>query len=86
MLDAIEDWLGRCRPAILGREGAAAAKESGITVLSGILAAAAASEENGHLDIDAALTDGWTSGVGEGRSDEENLAAYYRFSEGKLRQ
>ncbi len=84
MLDGIEDWLGRCRPAILGKEGAAAAKESGVTVLSGILAAAAASEETCLQHIDTASSNGWCAGIGEGRSDEENLAAYFRFSEGKF--
>ena len=84
LLDGIEDWLGRCRPAILGKEGAAAAKESGVTVLSRILAAAAAAEENCLHHTDTVSSNGWCAGIGEGRSDEENLAAYFRFSEGMI--
>jgi len=79
MLDRIEDWFGRRRPVILGKEGASAARDRG--ALADILNM----DENsfgGKSDLEDE-NDGWVDGVGEGRSDEANLSGYFRFSEGE---
>ena len=90
LLDRIEEWLGRKRPAILGKEGAAAALERGEKTLADILNRA------NHYDDDSfgeeigggdgpgtsAIKDGWIEGIGEGRTDEDNLSLYLRMSEG----
>eukprot|EP00522_Entomoneis_paludosa_P008904 CAMPEP_0172451960 /NCGR_PEP_ID=MMETSP1065-20121228/9758_1 /TAXON_ID=265537 /ORGANISM="Amphiprora paludosa, Strain CCMP125" /LENGTH=3022 /DNA_ID=CAMNT_0013203931 /DNA_START=83 /DNA_END=9152 /DNA_ORIENTATION=- len=79
MLDRIEDWVGRRRPIILGKEGASAARDRG--ALADILNM----DENsfgGKSDLEDD-NDGWIDGVGEGRSDEANLSTYFRFSEGE---
>jgi hypothetical protein len=86
----MEEWLGRKRPAILGKEGAAAALERGEKTLADILNRA------NHYDDDSfgeeigggdgpgtgATKDGWIEGIGEGRTDEDNLSLYLRMSEG----
>ncbi|KAL7579236.1 hypothetical protein ACA910_011397 [Epithemia clementina (nom. ined.)] len=77
MLDRMEDWLGRRRPVILGKEGASAARDRG--ALADIL-----NDDNsfgGKSDLEDD-NDGWVDGVGEGRTDEANLSGYFRFSEG----
>ena len=79
MLDRMEDWLGRRRPVILGKEGASAARDRG--ALADIL-----NDDNsfgGKSDLEDE-NDGWVEGVGEGRTDEANLSGYFRFSEGDL--
>lgn len=80
MLDRIEDWIGRKRPIILGKEGASAARDRG--ALADILNM----DENsfgGKSDLEDAQDGGWVDGVGEGRTDEANLSGYFRFSEGE---
>jgi hypothetical protein len=89
LLDDTAEWLGRFKPKILGEEGAALAAESGTKTLADILAAANGKNEDakkkhnrdGDGDSDCKGT-AWVDGVGEGREDEDNLSAYYRFSEG----
>ncbi|GKY97024.1 hypothetical protein MPSEU_000661200 [Mayamaea pseudoterrestris] len=80
-LGSIEDWIGRRRPVILGKEGASAAKDRGEQTLANILNQ---NDEDsfGGSDIES-VQDGWVDGVGEGRTDEANLSAYFRFSEGE---
>ena len=81
MLDRFEDWIGRRRPVVLGKEGASAARDRG--ALADILNM----EENsfgGKSEQDE--DDGWVDGVGEGRSDEANLSSYFRFSEGDVEE
>ena len=86
LLDKFEEWLGRRRPTVLGKEGAEMAAESGEKTLADLLSAAAYDREDEKSTGDgapgSALADGWVEGVGEGRSDEDNLALYLRFSEG----
>ena len=85
LLDRMEEWLGRKRPAVLGKEGAEAALERGEKTLADIL------NRNDYDDNsfggesaveDLLVKDGWVEGVGESRSDEDNLSLYLRFSEG----
>lgn len=86
----MEEWLGRKRPAILGKDGAAAALERGEKTLADILNRAnhydddSFGEEIGGDDVavGGVLKDGWAGGVGEGRTDEDNLSFYLRMSEG----
>lgn len=80
LLDSIEDWLGRRRPIVLGVEGVSAAKDRG--ALADILNNEDASF--GELSDGESENDGWADGVGEGRSDEANLSAYFRLSEGEV--
>ena len=86
LLDKFEEWLGRRRPTVLGKEGAEMAAESGEKTLADLLSAAAQDREDEKSTGDgapgSALADGWVEGVGEGRNDEDNLALYLRFSEG----
>lgn len=82
MLDSIEDWLGRQRPVILGKEGASAARDRGEKTLADILNKDE-DDSFGEKDDLESVQDGWVDGVGEGRSDEANLSAYYRMSEGE---
>lgn len=79
----MEDWLGRRRPTLLGKAGVAAAEERGEGALANILDMDNDEESSKH-DSDAETTkQGWVDGVGESRVDEENLSAYFRFSEGE---
>ena len=88
LLDSIEEWVGRCRPTILGKEGAEVAAESGQITLQKILAAAAADEgksaedSSDGADSQCSSMEGWVENVGEGKSDEEKLTLYLRFFEG----
>jgi len=82
MLDEIEDWLGRKRPVILGKEGASAAQDGGEKLLADILNKTDEDSFGGKSDLESE-TNGWVDGVGEGRSDEANLSAYFRMSEGE---
>eukprot|EP00986_Skeletonema_menzelii_P008117 scaffold3342_cov150-Skeletonema_menzelii.AAC.1 len=88
-LDSFVDWLGRCRPTVLGKEGVAMAADTGERALANILLAAAQEDVDqgqGDNESEDASIDGnkknWVDGVGEGRSDEDNLSLYMRFSEG----
>lgn len=85
LLDRMEEWLGRKRPAVLGKEGAEAALERGEKTLADILNRNDYDDnsfggENAAKDI--MVKDGWVEGVGESRTDEDNLSLYLRFSEG----
>lgn len=86
LLDRIEEWLGRCRSNVLGKEGAELAAETGASTLADILAAANGKTDNKRQssddDSNNSFQDGWIDGVGEGRTDEDNLSAYFRFAEG----
>ena len=77
----MEDWLGRRRPIILGKEGLAAAGDRGEKTLADLL-----NQDDdsfgGKSDLESEKDD-WVEGVGEGRSDEANLCAYFRMSEGE---
>jgi hypothetical protein len=86
----MEEWLGRKRPAILGKEGAAAALERGEKTLADILNRANHYDDDSFgeeidgddVAVGGVLKDGWVEGVGEGRTDEDNLSFYLRMSEG----
>ena len=85
-LDDFEDWLGRCCPPILGKEGVAVAADTGEHALADILArdgeeADAASVNSDKTSVGSRQTN-WVEGIGEGRLDEDNLSFYIRFSEG----
>jgi hypothetical protein len=86
LLDKFEEWLGRRRPTVLGKEGAEMAAESGEKTLADILSEAAQDRDEEKSTGDGApnseLADGWVEGVGAGRNDEDNLSLYLRFSEG----
>lgn len=90
MLDRMEEWLGRKRPAILGKDGAAAALERGEKTLADILNRANHYDDDSFgeeivrddVAVGGALKDGWVVGIGEGRTDEDNLSFYLRMSEG----
>jgi hypothetical protein len=84
MLASPEDWLGRQRPVILGKEGASAAADRGGTTLADILNTATGDDDSfgGQSDVESAA-DNWVDGVGEGRTDEANLCGYFRMSEGE---
>ena len=82
LLDNIADWLGSRRPLIFGKEGASSIKDRGENTLADIL-----NQEDDAFggildDLENVKGDGWIDGVGEGRSDEANLSAYFRMSEG----
>jgi hypothetical protein len=86
-LSGFGDWLGRCCPTALGKNGVAIAAERGEQTLAEILyAAARAGEAEGagtpQKNNFSTLQKDWVKGVGEGRQDEDNLSLYIRFSEG----
>lgn len=82
-MDQIEDWLGRRRPLVLGKEGASAAKDRGEKTLADILTNDTDNSFGAEVDdLRSSKDSGWVDGVGEGRSDEANLSGYFRFSEG----
>jgi len=85
LLDRMEEWLGRRRPTILGKEGAEMALERGEKTLADILNRAdydddsfGAHSEEGTIDNKG----GWVDGIGEGRTDDDMLSAYFRMSDG----
>ena len=82
MLDRIGDWLGQCRPLILGAEGADAAADRGTKTLADILNKADDTFKEEPDDLESVKEDGFLDGVGEGRTDESNLSAYFRMSDG----
>ena len=86
LLDRIEEWLGRRRPTILGKEGAEMALERGEKTLADILNRAdydddsfGAQSEEGSINNNKGV---WVDGIGEGRTDDDMLSAYFRMSEG----
>eukprot|EP00980_Cylindrotheca_fusiformis_P028887 scaffold22668_cov161-Cylindrotheca_fusiformis.AAC.4 len=81
MLDGIQDWFGRRRPAVLGKEGVKSAEVRGATTLADILRQDDDDSFGEHDD--GASKDGWVDGVGEGLKDEDKLSAYFRLSEGE---
>lgn len=83
LLDKVEDWLGRRRPTLLGKAGVAAAEERGEGALANILDMDKEEDSLGDKSEDEIGIKGWVEGVGEGRLDDENLVAYFRFSEGE---
>lgn len=84
MLDRVEEWLGRKRPAILGKEGAAIALERGEKTLADILNRANDYDDDDSFGAgsDSGSVKDWVDGIGEGRTDDDNLSAYFRMSEG----
>ncbi len=83
LLDSIEEWTGRCRPTILGKEGAEVAAESGQRTLQNILAGMRDDEKSqSEDDSQCSSMEEWVENVGEGRTDEDNLSLYLRFFEG----
>jgi hypothetical protein len=81
MLDNIQEWFGRRRPRILGKEGVKSAEDRGASTLAEILAQPD-DDSFGNGDADDDIEVGWVDGVGEGQKDEDKLSAYFRFSEG----
>ena len=67
---------------IFGKEGASAVKDRGEKTLADILNQEDDSFGGMQDDLVNVKGDGWIDGVGEGRSDEANLSAYFRMSEG----
>eukprot|EP00548_Thalassiothrix_antarctica_P010032 CAMPEP_0194158238 /NCGR_PEP_ID=MMETSP0152-20130528/75267_1 /TAXON_ID=1049557 /ORGANISM="Thalassiothrix antarctica, Strain L6-D1" /LENGTH=1319 /DNA_ID=CAMNT_0038867331 /DNA_START=220 /DNA_END=4179 /DNA_ORIENTATION=- len=84
LLERMEDWLGQKRPAILGKEGAQVALERGEKTLADILNCANNNDDDslGGTGVEHDGGNGWINGIGEGRTDEDNLSAYFRMSEG----
>jgi hypothetical protein len=83
LLDSVEDWLGRRQPSLLGKAGVTAAEERGEGALANILDMDK-EEESEKADVDEeSTTKGWDERVGEGRQDDDNLSAYFRFWEGE---
>jgi hypothetical protein len=81
MLGSIQDWFGRRRPVILGKEGVKSAEVRGATTLADILRN---DDDDSFADQDEGDSkDGWVDGVGEGLKDEDKLSAYFRLSEGE---
>jgi hypothetical protein len=68
LLDHIQEWFGRCRPVILGKEGAKSAEDRGASTLADILNANDDDSFGGEDDDD--FKDGWVDGVGEGLKGE----------------
>jgi hypothetical protein len=81
MLDHIQEWFGRRRPVILGKEGAKSAEDRGASTLADILNQG--DDDSFGAENDDDFKDGWVDGVGEGLKDEDKLSAYFRFSEGE---
>jgi len=85
LLDRTEEWLGRRKPTILGKEGVELDAECGERTLADILAAADKDNDDKKDNSDSdtnSFKEGWVDGIGEGRTDELNLVLYMRFSEG----
>ena len=85
-LNSIDDWLGRGRLNILGKEGVENAADTGERALAKILSAAEREESNIMNAASSGGSEGkteqWVQGIGEGRLDEDNISLYLRFSEG----
>ena len=86
LLNSIEEWVGKCRPSILGKEGAELAAESGQVTLQSILAQAEkgiSKDENDDVESSQCSSfEAWVDNVGQGQTDEEKLTLYLRFFEG----
>mmetsp|Transcript_9082 Transcript_9082/g.13252 ORF Transcript_9082/g.13252 Transcript_9082/m.13252 type:complete len:2301 (+) Transcript_9082:206-7108(+) len=84
LLERMEDWLGRRRPGVIGREGAQIALERGEKTLADILNRANEHDDDGSFGgtVETGVASSWINAIGEGRTDEENLSAYFRISEG----
>jgi len=80
LLDTFEDWLGRRRPLVVGFEGVHAARDRGENALADILQQ---DDSFGEESETKSEQDNWVEGIGEGRTDEANLCAYFRMSEGE---
>jgi hypothetical protein len=80
LLDHVQEWFGRRRPVVLGKEGAKTADDRGASTLADILNSGDDDSFGGENDDD--FKDGWVDGVGEGLKDEDKLSAYFRLSEG----
>lgn len=80
MLDHVQEWFGRRRPVILGKEGARSAEDRGASTLADILHS---TDDDSFGAENDDFKDGWVDGVGEGLKDEDKLSAYFRFSEGE---
>ena len=72
ILDHIQDWFGRSRPTILGKDGASRADDRGASTLAGILQSHDDDDSFGG-DNDDSFEDGWVDGVGEGLKGNPNL-------------
>lgn len=86
LLNSVEDWLGRRRPRLLGKEGVAAAEERGEGALANILDMDMDKDDEpvgAEASDDESEKKGWETGVGEGRLGEDNLSGYFRFWEGE---
>jgi hypothetical protein len=81
MLDDIQEWFGRRRPVMLGKEGAKASEDRGASTLADILNKG--DDDSFGAENDEDFKDGWVDGVGEGLKPEDKLSAYFRFSEGE---
>jgi hypothetical protein len=81
MLDGIQEWFGRRRPVILGKEGAKDAETKGTSTLADILNQG--DDDSFGAEDDDDFKDGWVEGVGEGIKDEAKLSCYFRMSEGE---
>ena len=87
LLEDIDEWFGRRQPTIIGKEGLAFAEDTGEKKLADILYAATIESNEGNNSFDSGQIgdvrrNDWVGGIGEGRKDEDNLSAYFRFSEG----
>lgn len=83
LLEKIEDWLGRRRPGVIGREGAQIALERGEKTLADILNRANDHDDNSFGGtVESGVASSWANAIGEGRTDEDNLSAYFRMAEG----
>lgn len=85
LLDRMEEWLGRRRPTILGKEGAEMALEKGEKTLADILNRADYDDDSFGAHDEAGPVEnkgGWVEGIGEGRTDDDMLSCYFRMSEG----
>lgn len=81
LLDHIQEWFGRRRPVLLGREGVKSAEDRGASTLADILNQG--DDDSFGAENEDDFKDGWVEGVGEGQKDENKLSAYFRFSEGE---
>jgi len=83
-LSSFEHWLGSRFLPVLGKEGVDAIAATGDNLLASLVIADMNCAES-RLDDSSArdeLKGGWIDGIGEGRSDEDNVTLYLRFSEG----
>lgn len=72
-LDSLREWISCCRPKVIGRTTVQAGQ-----VFADIFGSYDESNESGSQ----CESDEWIDGVGEGRTDDENISLYFRMSEG----